>query len=191
MAERNDLDFFDDDAAAQSTTGSNSLMPITAQYLVFSVAKLELAIGLSHVSEITPYERVSLLPGTASYVRGVTQVRGRWTPVVDLARKFGLAPEPITKRSCILILELQINGELSPVGVVLDGVATLLDLDISHISPPPRLGLAVDAAYVTGIVATERGSLPVVDFARVFEPAELAQLASGAETAARQSSLTP
>jgi len=190
MTDNQTVDFFAQDDAAQQGS-DDAVQPRISQYLAFSVSGRELAIGLAQVSEIVPYERVSSVPGTPSYLRGVTEIRGRWTPVIDLALKLGLPEAPITKRSCILVLELHIQGESLPVGMVLDGVATLLDLDISQISPPPRFGGGVEVRYMQGLIATERGSLPLIDFAQVFAGAELEHIAARAITANNQASLTP
>lgn len=189
MTDSQTVDFLELDEATERSSGG-ALIPSVSQYLVFSVSKLEMAIGLAQVSEIVPYERVSSLPGMPSYIRGVTQVRGRWTPVIDLSLKFGLPLASITKRSCILVLELRLEHESLPVGIVLDGVATLLDLDAAHISPPPRFGVGVDVRYMQGLVATDRGSLPLIDFTQVFAGSDLEQIAAGAQQANNQASLT-
>ena len=179
MTDTDAVDFLD----MEHTTDRKSeeaLTPSVSQYLVFTVSTLEMAIGIAQVSEIVPYERVSSLPGMPPYIRGVTQVRERWTPVIDLALKFGLTPAAVTKRTCILVLELHVHREALPVGIVLDGVASLLDLEAARISPPPRFGVGVDVRYMHGIVATERGSLPLIDFAQVFAGSELEHIAVGA-----------
>jgi chemotaxis signal transduction protein len=186
----NESDIFELDETARHKS-DQTLAPQLSQYLVFSVSGREMAISLAQVSEVVPYERVCNLPGTPDYLRGVTEVRGRWTPVIDLGLKLGLAATPITKRSCILVLELEIHGESLPVGMVLDGVATLLELDDTRLSPPPRFGAGVEVRYMQGLIATERGSLPLIDFAHVFAGSELEHIVAGASQANNQASLTP
>jgi purine-binding chemotaxis protein CheW len=179
MTEHEDLSFFESDGATDANADSAAVASSVAQYLVFVASKREMAIGLAQVSEIVPYEGVSPVPGTPAYVRGVAHVRGRLIPVIDLALKLGLPSEPNTKRSCILMLDLSLDEQAFPVGIVMDGVATLLDLDTSQIKPPPRFGAGVDVKYLQGLVPTERGTLPLIDFARVFASEELAQIARG------------
>jgi purine-binding chemotaxis protein CheW len=120
----------------------------------------------------------------------VTQVRGRWTPVIDLSLKFGLTPITITKRSCILVLELQIPGGSVPMGLVLDGVATLLELDAACLSPPPHFGAGVHVKYIQALVATERGSLPLIDLTHVFAESELEHIVAETSQANNDASLT-
>jgi purine-binding chemotaxis protein CheW len=190
MTRSEELDFFEPDESAKHRS-DRALTPRISQYLVFSVSGRELAIDLAQVSEIVPYERVSGIPGTPAYLLGVTEVRGRWTPVIDLALKLGVAATPITKRSCILVLELQVQNESLPVGMVLDGVATLLELDAAALNPPPRFGGGVEVKYMKALIATERGSLPLIDFAHVFAGSELEHIVAGATGANNQASLTP
>ncbi|MEY4508150.1 MAG: hypothetical protein RLZZ450_272 [Pseudomonadota bacterium] len=171
MTVSEDLSFFDsaDEAGARPEEGS-SPHKSSAQYLVFVVSGMEMAVALAAVSEILPYERVSELPGTPPFVRGVAHVRGRVIPVVDLAVKLGRKSEPTTKRSCILMLELSLHGAhatasdaLLTVGIVMDGVATLLDLERSQIRDAPRFGNHIETRYVDGLVPTESGMLPIID----------------------------
>ena len=157
-----------------------------SQYLVFSVSRMEMAVSLACISEIVPYERVSEVPGTPSYVRGVVHVRGRVIPVIDLAQKLGRAAEVPGKRTCILMFELARQGRPLPMGIVMDNVAKLMDVHASQISAPPRFGAAVESRLLAGLVPTERGMLPLLDVERVFGDDELAQVAAVAETNAEQ-----
>jgi purine-binding chemotaxis protein CheW len=184
-----DSDFFELDEAAQHKS-DKAVAPRISQYLVFSVSGREMAISLAQVSEIVPFERVSNVPGTPPYLLGVAEVRGRWTPVIDLGLKLGLAATAISKRSCILVLELEVRGESLPLGLVLDGLATLLELDAARLSPPPRFGGGVEVKYMQGLIGTERGSLPLIDLAHVFAESELEHIVTETAQANNQTSLT-
>jgi len=167
----------------RGAAAKQSAHPRVAQYLVFTVSGMEMGVSLAHVSEIVPYERVSAVPGTPPFVRGVVHVRGRVIPVIDLAVKLQRVPEPVGKRTCILMVELQVDGRTVPLGLVMDGVATLLDVEITQIQPPPRFGTDVEVRYLEGLVAREGGMLPLLDVALVFGADELAQVARTASTA--------
>jgi purine-binding chemotaxis protein CheW len=169
-------------AAKRDAKTSDAQQPSVSQYLVFCVSNMEMAVSLACISEIVPYERVSPVPGTPPYVRGVVHVRGRVIPVVDLAQKLGRTPEPPGKRTCILMFELSRSGQSLPMGIVMDNVAKLLDVPASQISAPPRFGADVDGRLLAGLVPTERGMLPLLDVERVFGDEELAQVAAVAET---------
>ena len=179
MTQAEDLSFFfDSDADATQDVSAASVDHASAQYLIFSVSKLEMAVALACVSEIVPYERVSVVPRAPEYVRGVVRVRGRVIPVLDLAIKLGMPPEVATKRTCILMLELELAAKRMPVGVVIDGLAKLLDVELALISPAPRFSTGVDVKFVEGLLPTERGMLSLIDLQQVFASDELAEVHS-------------
>lgn len=169
---------------ATATRTGDAQAPTELQYLVFYVSGMEMAVSLARVSEIVPYERVSPVPGTPPYVRGVVHVRERVIPVIDLAHKLGRVSEPPGKRTCILMFELSRGGRSLPMGVVMDNVAKLLDVPTAQIAPPPRFGAEGENHLLAGLVPTERGMLPLLDVERVFGDAELAQVAAAAEASA-------
>jgi purine-binding chemotaxis protein CheW len=105
-------------------------------------------------------------------------------PLVDLATKLKREPEPITKRTCILVLELEVSGECWPIGVLTDGVATLLDIEVDKRRPAPKFGEGVDVRFIEYLLPSERGILPALDVQRIFASDELAALARSAEAAA-------
>lgn len=181
MANTEDLSFFESADELDAAKKSAALDPSQAQFLVFSVAGVELAVGLSYVLEIVPYERVCALPGAPRSVRGVVHLRGRVIPVMDLAIKLGRPPASVTKRTCILMLEVSQANELLPVGVVMDGLAKLCDVDAKQIKRAPRFGSDEQSSYSESLIATEHGMLPVIDVTRVFARDDLAQLAQIAD----------
>jgi purine-binding chemotaxis protein CheW len=173
MTRQDERSFFDDDADPAGSSSASSTRALTQQYLIFSVTGLEMALPLEHVSEILPYEHVSDLPGKPEFINGVVHVRGRVTPVVDLAVKLGRPALHTTNRTCILMIEVEVDAERLPFGIVVDGVATLMDVDTSTIRKPPRLGTSVDVRYVDGLVQTPRGMLPLIDVSRMLARSEL------------------
>lgn len=172
--------------ALQRSNKAERVADVTRQYLLFTVAGLQLAVALESVSEILPYENVSTLPGTPSHVRGVVPVRGRILPVIDLAVKLGRAPEAAGKRTCILIVELQLKEGPFSMGIVMDGVATLLDASEAELAATPRFGGGVKVQHLQGLLPTAQGMVPLIDLARVFADDELADISQVSELASAQ-----
>ena len=85
------------------------------------------------VREIVEYEAVTTVPNTPVWIRGVTNLRGRVVPVVDLAVKFGLPASGISKFSCIIITEVMFQGESLTMGVLADSVSQVIDLSADEI----------------------------------------------------------
>jgi purine-binding chemotaxis protein CheW len=180
MTRSEDLGFFDAFDAARPAAASACDAVSCVQFLVFAVAGMEIAVALEHVTEIIPYERVSALPGTPEYVRGVAQLRGQVLPLVDLAIKLGRAPAPISKRTCILVLELEFAGARWAIGMLTDGVPALRDVRSEELQPPPHFGQDVDVRYIESLLPDERGMRAAIDLPRVFASAELQAVAQAA-----------
>ena len=98
------------------------------QYLGLFIGEEEYAIGILRVREILQFESITRVPGTPRSVRGVINVRGSVVPVVDLAVKFGLPESVVTRRTCIVILEVQAEGEATVMGVMADSVSQVVEL---------------------------------------------------------------
>lgn len=152
------------------TPGSNAA---TAQYLVFRVSDLDVAVALASVSEILEHGAVAVAPGAPRYVRGVIQVRGRLLPVIDMAIKLGREPQPPTKRACIVVLEVALEGMVVPVGLVADSVDTLVDVPRQQVEAPPLFGAGIDIAFLEGFFRYKEAMLPLIDVHKVFSNEEL------------------
>src|SRR5207244_13027960 len=97
--------------ASQSTLSEQS------QYLGFHIAGEEYAIGILRVREILEYDTVTRVPTTPRSIRGVINLRGSVVPVVDLAVKLGLAESVVTKRRCVVVVEMGLGGGRTGRGV--------------------------------------------------------------------------
>ena len=112
----------------------------TTQYLGFFLGGEECAIGILRVREILEYGVVTRVPGTPPWVRGVMNLRGRVVPVIDLGVKFGAPESPVTRRTCIVVVEVTLEGQKSVMGVVADAVRHVFELAAGEIEPPPVFG---------------------------------------------------
>lgn len=149
------------------------------QYLGLFIGEEEYAIGILRVREILQFESITRVPGTPRSVRGVINVRGSVVPVVDLAVKFGLPESVVTKRTCIVILEVQAEGEATVMGVLADAVSQVVELAASDILPPPAFGTRVRADYVVGMGRSGRKFILVLDIDRLLSQDELQAAAAG------------
>lgn len=147
------------------------------QYLAFEVSEVELTVPLANVSEVVPYEGCSPLPSTPDYIRGLLVLRERMVPVVDLALRLGRRPAPAGKRTCIMMLDTTYQTQQFHVGIVVDGIATLLDIGQDELRPVPPLGNSIQTKFLKGVVMSGRGTLPVLDVFRLFNEDEVPQLA--------------
>lgn len=136
-----------------------------AEYLSFRLGDEEYGIGILQVQEIRSYEEPVGLPNAPDVLRGVLDLRGVVTPVVDLRLAFGQAA-PITALTGVIVLNLGTRV----VGVVVDAVSDVLELGPEHIRPAPRLhSPGFDTSFITGIATLRERMLILMDIARLLD----------------------
>ena len=145
----------------------------TTQYLTFKLAEELFALDISTVREVLDYSRVTKVPQTPDFMRGVINLRGSVVPVVDMRRKFGMPEGDTTVNTCIIIVEVSVDGETTIMGAMADSVQEVLDLEPEAIEPPPRIGTKLRTDFITGMGKREDGFLMILDIDQVFSAAEL------------------
>jgi purine-binding chemotaxis protein CheW len=151
----------------------NQLPLSTVQYLTFLTAGEEYAISIVKVREIIEYEAVTTVPKTPIWIRGVTNLRGKVVPVVDLAVKFGLPSSKISKFSCIIITEVMFQGENLTMGVLADSVSQVIELSADEIEAAPPFGTRVKTEYLLGMGALGKKFCLILDIDKVLSTDEL------------------
>jgi purine-binding chemotaxis protein CheW len=144
-----------------------------AQYLSFSIAGEEYAIGILRVREILEYDTLTKVPTTPPSIRGVINLRGSVVPVVDLAVKFGLPESVISKRTCIVVVEVNLDGERAVMGVLSDAVSQVIDLPASEVEPPPPFGTRVRVDCLIGMGRAGRKFVLLLDIDKLLSLDEL------------------
>ena len=147
-----------------------------AQYLGFTIADEEYAIGILRVKEILEYDTMTRVPGTPPSIRGVINLRGSVVPVVDLALKLGLPESPITKRTCIVVVEVDLDGERTVMGVMADAVSQVMDLGSADIEPPPAFGTRVHMDHLLGMGKAGKKFILLLDIDRILSVNELMEM---------------
>jgi len=146
------------------------------QYLTFMIGGEEYAVNLLKVREIIEYDIVTEVPQTPDWVRGVINLRGNVVPVIDLAVKFGLAPSVAGKLTCIVITEVQCEGEATVMGVMADSVRQVIDLKPQEIEEPPTFGTRVKVDYLLGMGRSGKKFCLILDTEKVLSTDELLEL---------------
>ena len=138
------------------------------QYLTFGVDGEEYAIGILQVREIIGHRTPTTVPMAPDYVIGVINLRGSVVPVVDLAMKFGLPGVTITKRSCIVIVDVEVGNEIAMTGILVEGVHAVIDLLPDAIEAPPNFGTGAAGHYLLGMGTLGEHFVPILDIDRVL-----------------------
>jgi chemotaxis signal transduction protein len=154
------------------------------QYLSFTIASTDYAAPILTVREILQYEEVTRVPGTPAAIRGVLNVRGAVVPVVDLGVKFGRPEIVPTPRTCVLVVEVKVEGAPLTVGIIADAVNEVVDLREDDIEPPPSFGAGVRVDHLLGVGKVGTRFVLLLDLDRVLSATE-------AELAAQAASMAP
>lgn len=153
------------------------------QYLTFLLANEEYAIGILKVKEIIEYDTVTTVPKTPKWVRGVINLRGAVVPVVDLAIKFGLELTPVTKTTCIVIVETQFESQNTTIGILVDAVSQVMELATEDLQPVPEFGTRVKVDYLLGMAQLGKKFALLLDVDKVLSTDELLHLNGVASSA--------
>ena len=140
--------------SATPTTHSaiQTLDPRAGKYLIFHLSGEEFAIRVLEVREIMGLQDITSVPQTAAYMRGVINLRGKVIPVIDLRLKFGLPEAEYTQRTCIIVVNVQSAAEGALVmGIIVDGVAEVLNLTTQDIEDTPAFGDGMTVPYLLGM----------------------------------------
>lgn len=143
------------------------------QYLTFMLGGEVFAIGILHIKEIIEYGLLTSVPMMPEFIRGVINLRGAVVPVVDLSSRFGGKPSPITRRSCIVILELETEADTQVIGVVVDAVNEVLEIAGADIEPPPSFGTRIRTDFIAGMGKVQDRFVIILSVDKVLSTDEL------------------
>jgi len=146
------------------------------QYLTFLLSSEECAISILKVREIIEYDTVTIVPKMPPWVRGVINLRGAVVPVVNLAAKFGMQEKPVSKTTCIVIVEARFEDQGTIVGLIVDGVSQVMELSAEDIQPVPDFGTQVEMDYLLGMAQVGRRFALLLDVDKVLTTEELLDL---------------
>lgn len=143
------------------------------QYLTFTLDKELYAMDIAKVREVLEYTDITRVPRTPEFMRGVINVRGRAVPVVDLRLKFGLSKTTQTVNTCIIIMEVEMDGEATVLGALADSVQEVFSLEPDQIEPAPRLGTRIKTEFIAGMGKQGDEFIIILNIDKVFSVEEL------------------
>ncbi len=158
------------------------------QYLTFVLDSELFALDITRVREVLEFHEVTKVPRMPAYMRGVINLRGAVVPVLDLKQKFGMGATAQTVDTCVIITEVDLEGEQVVIGALADAVQEVFDLDPSQVEPPPKIGTRLDTTFIQGMGKKDEQFVILLDIDRVFSADEVLAIAEvpGGGTAASE-----
>ena len=146
------------------------------KYLTFQLAEEGYGIGILKVREIIGMLPVTPVPQTPMFLKGVINLRGQVIPVVDLRLKFGLMEEEYTERTSIIVVEVKGVANNIPIGIVVDTVSEVINIQAQEIEPAPVFGVDLNTSFILGMAKTEGGVKILLNIDQVLSAEELGAL---------------
>lgn len=160
-------------AAVQAAAGAER-----TQYLTFMLSGEVFAIGILAIKEIIEYDSLTTVPMMPACIRGVINLRGAVVPVMDLSARFGNQAAKVTRRTCIVIVEIEAEGERRDVGVIVDAVNEVLEIAAGEIEPAPAFGARIRTDFIAGIGKVNGKFVILLNVDRVLSTDEIGALAA-------------
>ena len=145
----------------------------STQYLTFKLGEEVFALDVAEVREILDFTTVTKVPRTPSFMRGVINLRGSVVPVMDLRLKFGMTATEQTVNSCIIVVEMTMEGDQIVIGVLADAVQEVIDMEPEQIEPAPRIGTKLNMDFILGMGKHNGAFMMILDIDRIFQGSDL------------------
>jgi purine-binding chemotaxis protein CheW len=146
------------------------------QYLTFRMDQEVFALDIMNIREILELKEITKVPQTPEFMCGVINLRGSVVPIVDLRLKFGMGQTEKTVHTCVVILEVEMDGDVMVLGCLADSVQEVIDLGSDQIEPAPKLGAQLETKFIRGIGRWNDEFVMILDVDNVFSTDELGSI---------------
>ncbi len=138
------------------------------KYLTFSMNQEEYGVGILTIKEIIGMMRITPVPQTPDYVKGVINLRGKVIPVIDLRLRFGMNSNGYMERTCIIVVEIENDSRTLQIGIVVDSVSEVMNIKGSDIEETPEFGTTLNTDYILGMAKTAGSVKILLDIDKVL-----------------------
>ena len=147
-----------------------ALNNLSGKYLTVVLENEAYGLNVLKIREIIRLQKITPVPQMPPFVKGVINLRGRVIPIVDLRVKFGLKAE-FTERTCIIVVQVKLpTDQVVQMGLIVDSVEEVVNLNATEIEPTPEFGAKVDTSYLLGMAKIKGQVKTLLDIDRVVAP---------------------
>lgn len=154
----------------------------TRQYLTFKLGKEVFGIDVAKVREVLDLTTITEIPRTPAFMSGVINLRGSVVPVVDLRLCFQMSKTEQTRNTCIVVVEVELQGEATVIGALADSVEEVIDLEPDQIQGAPKIGTQIRTDFIRGMGKRDAQFIIILDIDRVFSEDELCAVRSAEQS---------
>lgn len=151
-------------------------------YLSFKLENELFAVNVGQVINILELTKITEVPKAPPYMKGVINLRGKVLPVIDTRLKFGMSDIQFTKNTCIIVMEININGEIIELGALVDFVLEVIEIKKDAIAQPPTLGDKYKSEFITGMLKEKEDFIMILDIDKVFSTDDIIEFKETSES---------
>lgn len=149
---------------------------LAGKYMGFKLDAEHYGIAILKVQEIIGLMTITAVPRTPDFVRGVINLRGKVIPVVDLRLKFGLEPKENTELTCIMVVQVDMDGTEVTMGIIVDQVSEVMDIEPGQVEPPPSFGDPEAERFLLGMGKFQDNVIILLDVDRILSSREMSMM---------------
>lgn len=150
----------------------------TTQYLTFKLGEEIFALDVAKVREILDFSTITKVPKTPDFMRGVINLRGNVVPVIDMRLKLEMTMTEKTVNTCIVVVDVTLEGETIILGALVDSVQEVFELEPGQIEPAPSIGMRLNTEFIKGMGKRENQFMMILDIDKVFTTDEVTAVQS-------------
>lgn len=159
-----------DDVMTPDVEQEDELLALSAsKYLTFSLGDEECGINIRSITEIIGLQKITEMPDAPPYVRGVINLRGKVIPILDMRLRFGVEEREYDDRTCIIVVMV----DNTSVGLIVDTVAEVLDIEPGNIDPPPKIVHDGSHNFIEGLGRVDKNVIILLDIEKVLYDVDL------------------
>ena len=155
-------------SASESNPSSMQADDNAEQYLTFMLGGEEYGVDILRVQGIQGWDEVTPIPNTPSYLLGVINLRGTVVPIVDLRKRFEMPEPEYGKTTVVIVVRVEGAEKDRTVGMVVDGVSEVYNVDRESAKPPPDLGDGMNTDFVKGLATVDDKMIILLEVDRLI-----------------------
>jgi purine-binding chemotaxis protein CheW len=165
------------EAARKVNDQQENLVQLAGKYLTFLLGEESYGLEILKVQEIIGMQSITRIPRTPEYVKGVINLRGKVIPVIDLRLRFNMEAAEVSRKTCIIVVQVTKAESSVTMGIVVDEVSEVIEISAAEIEPAPAFGTQVETSFILGMAKTENSVKILLDIDKIMSEGEMAALA--------------
>ncbi len=143
------------------------------KYLSFSLGNEQYGLSVLAVQEIMQFIDITAMPNVPEYIRGVINLRGHVIPIIELRAIFGMTKIEEGERTCIIVVQVQTQEQMVTLGLVVDQVNDVQNVQDNEVEPPPTFGHSINTSYIKGIRTINNQVTLLLDIDNILNESDL------------------